>query len=126
MSDISSHWMWVSSSLAGDLKIHVESKHEGVRYPCSQCEHAATTAEALKIHVKSKHDGVRYPCPECEFYSTTASYLKKHIAKKHKWVIYPWVCLNFNKQSEETDLKQKCFSFTPLCKINLITMYFLF
>ena len=36
-------------------------KHEGVRYPCDKCEHAANTSSDLKIHVKRKHDGVRYP-----------------------------------------------------------------
>ena len=39
----------------GDLKIHVENKHEGVRYPCSKCEYAATTTHSLKRHVKIKH-----------------------------------------------------------------------
>ena len=28
--------------------------HEGVRYPCYQCEHAATKANALKKHNESK------------------------------------------------------------------------
>jgi len=40
-----------------------KSKHEGSRYPCPQCEHAATTTGNLKLHVESKHEGVRYPCP---------------------------------------------------------------
>ena len=44
------------------LKKHVESKHKGVRYPCSKCKYAATTASELKKHVESKHEGVRYPC----------------------------------------------------------------
>ena len=62
-------------------------------------------ANALKKHVGSKHDGVRYPCLECKFTASTASYLKKHVEIKHKWVRYPWVCINFIKQSEETDQK---------------------
>ena len=40
----------------GDLKKHVESIHEGVRYPCKQCEYAATQAGDLKRHVESKHE----------------------------------------------------------------------
>ena len=38
------------------LKRHVESKHEGVRYPCSKCDFVATQASSLKIHVKNKHE----------------------------------------------------------------------
>ena len=42
---------------------HIESRHEGVRYPCSECEFISTRANELKIGVESKHEGVRYPCP---------------------------------------------------------------
>ena len=38
---------------ASILKVHVESVHEGVRYPCSQCEFGTTTANDLRRHVKS-------------------------------------------------------------------------
>ena len=47
------------------LKRHTESKHKGVRYPCDQCDHAATTASGLRRQVESKHKGVRYPCNNC-------------------------------------------------------------
>ena len=45
-----------------NLKIHVASKHLGVRHPCKHCEHATTTSGNLKKHVEIKHEGVRYPC----------------------------------------------------------------
>ena len=35
---------------------YVESVHEGVHYPCDQCEHKATWAATLKTHVESAHD----------------------------------------------------------------------
>ena len=76
-----------------------------MKYPCPECEHAATTVRDLKRHVRNKHKEVRYPCSECEFTSTTASYLKKHIENKHRWVRYPKACLIFFKQFEETDKK---------------------
>ena len=47
--------------------MHVENKHEGVRYPCSQCEYIATQASNLKVHVEYKHEGVRYPCSKYEY-----------------------------------------------------------
>ena len=83
---------------ASDLKRHDESKHEGGRYPCLYCEHAATTASDLKRHVESKHEGVRYPCLYCEYAATRASDLKRHVERKHEGVRYPlsllWICCN--------------------------------
>ena len=61
------------------LKIHIENKHDGVRYPCYHCEYAATQACVLKKHIENKHIGVRYPCLQCVYAATTASHLKKHI-----------------------------------------------
>ena len=61
------------------LKVHVESKHEELRYPCSQCEYIATQASALKVHVENKHKGVRYPCSQCEYIAIDTSNLKKNM-----------------------------------------------
>ena len=71
------------------LKVHRESKHEGVRYPCNECEFAATAAFVLKRHKESKHEGVRYPCNECEYAGTTKGSLKVHKESKHAGVKYP-------------------------------------
>ena len=43
------------SNFAGRLKEHVESIHEGVRYPCDQCDYKATDKGHLKRHRNSKH-----------------------------------------------------------------------
>ena len=79
------------ATAARSLKRHVESKHEEVRFPCSQCVYIATQASDLERHVESKHEGVRYPCPKCEFIATRASYLKKHVGKNHEGERYSWV-----------------------------------
>ena len=42
-------------NFAGNLKEHRESIHEGVRYPCDQCDYKASQKESLKTHRKSKH-----------------------------------------------------------------------
>ena len=39
----------------GNLKEHRESIHEGVRYPCDQCDYKATTKGNIKKHKISKH-----------------------------------------------------------------------
>ena len=43
--------------LAGNLKKHVKTIHEGVRYPCDKCDQIATRKDFLKNHRKSKHQG---------------------------------------------------------------------
>ena len=42
-------------NFAGSLKEHVESIHEGVRYPCDQCDYRATTKGNKKSHEMFKH-----------------------------------------------------------------------
>ena len=37
------------------LKRHKESMHEGVRYPCDECDYTATGFHNLKRHIRSKH-----------------------------------------------------------------------
>ena len=95
-----------------DLKLHIKSKHEGVRYPCSHCEYVFTTAGNLKKHIKSKHgewdihviivtraripkihienkhEGVRYLFDQCEYVATDWSNLNKHIKITHEGVRY--------------------------------------
>ena len=61
-------------------------KHENIerRYPCDQCEYAATHSSHLKRHKASIHEGVRYPCDQCEHVATQVSHLKHHKKVKHK------------------------------------------
>ena len=62
---------------------HVRNKHEGVKYPCSQCDYKATQQNNLKIHIKAVHEGMIYPCSQCD-YKTTRNYrLKEHIDLQH-------------------------------------------
>ena len=37
------------------LKIHHETRHEGVRWPCSLCDHQSRDKSALRKHILSKH-----------------------------------------------------------------------
>ena len=38
----------------------VENIHEGVKYPCSECEYEAITKSSLNRHMKSVHEGVLF------------------------------------------------------------------
>ena len=46
--------MYAATKLS-HLKIHKESKHEGIRYPCGKCIYAATDLGKLGRHKQSKH-----------------------------------------------------------------------
>ena len=35
-------------SAKGDVKIHIESVHEKVKYPCNQCEYKATVKKKFE------------------------------------------------------------------------------
>ena len=41
------------------------TKRSKVGFSCNQCEYVATRAHHLRIHVENKHEGVRYPCSQC-------------------------------------------------------------
>ena len=62
--------------------LHKESKHEGIRYPCNECEYTATVAGKLRRHKENKHKGIRYPCDVCEYAATRASDFKRHRIRK--------------------------------------------
>ena len=42
----------VQCSKSGNLKLHVESQHEGIIYRCNLCNHSSTQKKRLKLHVK--------------------------------------------------------------------------
>lgn len=67
------------SSLQG----HIQSVHEGRRYPCSQCDYMATQMGSLNVHVKTIHEGVRYSCDLCDHKATSVSNLYRHIKHAH-------------------------------------------
>ena len=57
---------------------HIKSHHEGVKYPCDQCDYKATQKGSLLSHIKSKHEGVKYPCDQGDDKATQKSNLLIH------------------------------------------------
>lgn len=60
--------MWSVSKCSNHdffLMLHKRSMHDGVRYPCDQCEYAATRILNLKLHIARKHDCIWCPCDQC-------------------------------------------------------------
>ena len=72
-----------------DLSKHIKSKHEGVKYPCKQCDYKATRRCHLSTHIASKHNGVKYPCDQCDYKASNQSNLASHINYRHEDLKYP-------------------------------------
>lgn len=63
--------------------ICIQYKHEGVKYPCNECDFQATTKSSLQRHKQSKHDCTRHPCPQCDYEATGQESLQLHLTAKH-------------------------------------------
>ena len=57
---------------------------EKARYNCDKCEYKATKEGNLKKHVELKHEGFCYYCDQCEYKAKEAGTLKRHISTKHE------------------------------------------
>jgi len=80
----------------GTLKRHIQSVHDGIKYPCLHCDYQATQEGSLKRHIqnvhdgiKSVHDGIKYPCLHCDYQATEKGTLKRHIQSVHDGIKYP-------------------------------------
>ena len=57
-------------------------------YDCSQCDYQATTKGNLKIHTDALHEGVRHACNQCGMQFTQPNSLKDHIQSVHEDVMF--------------------------------------
>jgi len=62
----------------GSLKVHKAQIHEGVNYPCDQCDYKGTSKYHLNRHTQSIHEGKRHPCDKCDKDYNDASALNYH------------------------------------------------
>ena len=60
---------------------HIQSVHDGVKYPCTQCEYQASEKPNLYRHMNSIHHGINYPCSICDYKASFKDNLKNHIKK---------------------------------------------
>jgi len=65
------------------LRIHIESIHQGIRYPCDQCNYKATNKDHLKRHNQIRHQEPKISCDSCDFKTATQDYLKNHKMSHH-------------------------------------------
>ena len=71
-------------SLLQNLKIHIESVHEGVVYSCDRCSYQGKDRKYLDIHKKRNHEGIVFSCSQCDYRARQISKLKSHQEAKHE------------------------------------------
>ena len=59
-------------------KMYLVSSHE-----CSECGKSLRNPRNLKRHLESIHNGLKYPCDQCDFNASQKYHLKSHIKAKH-------------------------------------------
>ena len=74
---------------SSDLRVHVESQHEGVKYACSQCPYQAKQQTHLIEHKRSIHEGLKrrrpqFGCKMCDYRTCT-------VTKFSNWTLLFWV-----------------------------------
>ena len=65
------------------LTTHFQNVHEGIRWPCNQCEYKARDKYTLNKHVRAEHINCTvFKCDDCEYETMYKNRLKAH-AKSH-------------------------------------------
>ena len=63
---------------------HYRNKHEGIRWPCSQCEYKAPVKYALNRHIKIEHQSsMIFRCDDCKYETKYKERLTAH-TNKHR------------------------------------------
>ena len=71
------------SNRSNNVKAHIESIHEGIKFACPYCKVQFSDKSALSKHTKSVHKGIRVPCQHCDYKAQGNSNLKRHINNIH-------------------------------------------
>ena len=71
------------SNQIGNVKVHIDAKHEMKKFGCSECEKECNSVSSLLYHKKSKHDGFRITCTFCDSKFTSPQGLKIHLSNIH-------------------------------------------
>lgn len=89
-------------SSRGCLKMHMQSIHEGIRYPCDLCEYKASKLGNLRRHKLVMHQDPKYFCDSCGFRTTAPEYLIKHKISRHTNTKYECNMCDYKATREDT------------------------
>ena len=64
---------------------HHRSIHEGIKYPCNQCDYQATEKAKLRQHIAGKHSDTILQCELCGYQTKWRVHYNAH-KKTHKTV----------------------------------------
>ena len=66
--------------------MHIESKHEGFKYACNQCNKQFKQHGYLKRHIESQHEGVKYAWDQSDYQAIIRQeFSKRMINIKLSW-----------------------------------------
>jgi len=66
-----------------NLKFHIRSVHEGVRYTCEHCGYQAMRQENLRAHIRDLHENLTFFCNKCQFQTNRKRKIHEHIRGTH-------------------------------------------
>ena len=89
-------------SSRGCLKMHMQSIHEGIRYPCDQCDYKASKLGNLRRHKLVMHQDPKHFCDSCGFRTTAPEYLIKHKISRHTNTKYECNMCDYKATREDT------------------------
>ena len=79
------NYPWTKYTLLSPWKYTLFS-HEGVKFPCRQCDHMAASMSNPAQHKRAVHEGVTYPCRQCNHMATSKDILAQHKRAVHEGV----------------------------------------
>ena len=88
--------MYVCNAIIKQLQSlaeHIRAVHEGVKYPCTQCNYQATSKCNLGRHQRGIHEGVKYPCRKCGQHFSQKGNLARHCISVHNKVNWHFTLL---------------------------------
>ena len=68
----------------GNHKRHVLVVHKNMQYQCTYCDKRFKEARGIKEHTDAVHKGIRHPCQFCDFVAMTRRGFRNHVDKIHK------------------------------------------
>ena len=54
------------NSLVKRFKLKASSTEKGTRYSCKECGRKMMNQSSLNTHTRAVHEGIKYPCGQCQ------------------------------------------------------------